>query len=375
MFVGRNEELNLLKEAYNTNKSESICIYGRRRIGKSELIKQSIKNEKCNIIAFDAKDTSIDDNVESLSSIVERVYQYGKFLSFEKILAFLYEQSSKHKVILIIDEFPYLIKQNRGIISVFKNAIDKYKNTNANLKIIFSGSFIDVMKDLLSHDSPLYGRFTYRIHLKQLDYLTISKMYSNCSNLDKVLYYSVFGGVPHYATFINQNLTFKENIINIVLQSNAILMDEAEIILGSEINKLSGANMVLSAISGKNKHKHAEIFSNTSLNSAPSLSNVLNALIKMELVSKTTPINDKNNDKKTLYYIDDNFLIFYYNFLFGKSSFRMITAPSEYYETQIKDKFFNHIVPKAFEEICKQFLISQNKLKRIKPPLIEIGTY
>ena len=226
MFIGRDNELKGLSEKLNNDRFESILIYGRRRIGKTELIKEAIKNLNCVSVYFECKLSLLNENLIDFNNEVNRVLNCDfRFDSFKKILKFLFDYSRKEKIVLVIDEFPYLLQSKALIISDIRDLIDEYC-MNSKMKIILSGSLVQVMKNLNDSSSETYGRFTSIIPLTAFDYFDSSKFYDNYSDEEKILMYSVFGGVAFFNSLIDSSLTALDNIKKIILNNNSILQLE-----------------------------------------------------------------------------------------------------------------------------------------------------
>lgn len=373
-FIGRKKEIETLNKLYDSNEYEGILIYGRRRIGKSELIKESFKNLSYKKIYFECQKASEEFNTSNLCEIISQVFNIPKpnFKSFYEVLDYLFNKSLNEKIILVIDEYPY-VRDNKGSLdSVFQNLIDKYK-MNSHLKLIICGSYIDIMEELINFNSPLYGRFTLKLNLKQMNYLESSLFYPNASNEDKVAYYSVFGGIPYYNQYINDKLSVKENIINLIASNNSRLLSEAENFLLIELNKLNNANECFLTIANGNK-KFSDILNKSHISSSPSLADTLKKLMKMDVIEKVHPIND-DSEKKSYYEINERLSLFYYKYIFNKNSYFKIMPPDLFFDEFIKEDFYSKYVPKEFEEISKQYLAIQNLNYKITPTLYKIGKY
>jgi len=296
-----------------------------------------------------------------------------KFDNIESILKYIFELSIKEKIILVLDEYPYLKKTINGMDSILQALIDKY-NTTSKLSLVILGSYVDIMKELLFHSNPLYGRVDLTIELKQMDYYDSSLFYPAFSTEDKIKIYSVFGGIPYYNRLIDDSKSVKENIIELIASNGARLENEVSMYLNSEISKIVNANEVFEALS-KGFSKYSDILSQSHVSSGPTLVDVLDKLIRMDVVSKTSPINDLNNKKKCGYYISDNLSLFYYRYIFKYSSQMKIMDPNIFYAKYIEKDFEQQYVPHIFERICKQYLIIKNKNGEIDPVFEKIGKY
>ena len=374
-FIGRKTELSKLNSFFKDELSHCALIYGRRRIGKSELIKQSIKEFGKNGLYYECKQTSEKNNVESLSEILS--YQLGfpklAFNSLEELVDFLFKYSKDKKIILVFDEYSYLQDTIKGLDSILQTLIDKYSE-ESGLKIVICGSFIDSMKSLLSNQNPLFGRVDLVLNLKQMDYYESSLFYKTFSNEDKIRLYSVFGGVPYYNRLINPNKSVKENIIELIASKGSRLEMAISMNLKSEISKLINANEVFEVLA-KGFTKFSDILSQSHVSSSPTLADILEKLMKMEIVKKEAPINDEQNKKKAGYYINDNFSLFYYKYIFNHLSQLNIMSENHFYEKYINDDFEKKYVPKIFEKVCREYLIRQNLKGKLEEPFEKIGKY
>lgn len=374
-FIGRLNEKNIINKTLERNGLDTLLIYGRRRVGKSELIKHCLKEAKIKSIYYECKQTTEMNNVESLSVLISDLFHYPKlfFSNFEEVLTFMFEKAIDEKIILVLDEYSYLKDKVNGIDSILQSLIDQYKDSS-QLKLILCGSYVDVMKSLMMVQNPLYGRITRTIDLKPMDYYDSSLFYEGFSNEDKVKLYSVFGGIPYYNKLVDANKSVKENIIELIASPGARLELEVSMYLKSEISKIVNANEVFETMAqGVNKYK--DILSKSHVSSAPTLIDVLEKLIKMDVVIKEAPINDENNKKKSGYYICDNLSLFFYKYIFRYASQMNVMESNAFYDRYIKNDFEQQHVPFVFENICKQYLIRLNRKGLIEEPFEKIGKY
>ena len=220
LFFGRKENIKAISKFFYFNKDKAALIYGRRRVGKTELIKHCLKKTNTTSIYYECKETSEINNVKSFSDIIAETFSLPPlaFDSFESALAFLYKYSSEKELIVVIDEYPHMRKVIVGLDSIIQILIDNNKSTS-KLKLILCGSYVETMKSLLSEENPLFGRFDLIINLKAMDYYESSLFYKDFSDEDKVRLYSVFGGIPYYNRCIDSTKTVKQNIIDLISSS------------------------------------------------------------------------------------------------------------------------------------------------------------
>ncbi len=374
-FYGRDSQRHLLHQLIKRNKLQVGLIYGRKRVGKSELIKQVLRESPIRSIYCLCKQTTEPNNMDSLAVLISECFHFPKpsFSSLEELLNDLFQHTENEPLILVLDEYPYLRKTTVGLDSILQSLIDKYRDSS-ELKLILCGSYVDIMKSLLESQNSLYGRVNLTIDLKQMDYDESAMFYPSFSNEDKVRLYSVFGGIPYYNKLIDERLSVKDNIMELIASPGARLENEVEMYLRSEIAKINNANEVFEALA-KGFSRYHDLLSQSHVSSGPTLIDVLKRLIKMEVVQKETPINDEKNKRKTGYHIIDNLSLFYYRYIYRFSSQLSVMDPEVFYARYIEHDFETDYVPHLFERICKQYLIRQNRSGKLAIPFEKIGKY
>ena len=374
-FYGRDQQQKKLHRMFGKEGLQVALIYGRRRVGKSELIKQCLRNELVPQLNYECKQTTELNNVESLSALVSEQFQLPAlgFGSMEALLDYLFRRAAKENLILVLDEYPYLREAVAGMDSILQSLIDRYKDTSS-LKLVLCGSYVEIMKSLLARENPLYGRVDLTIDLKPMDYYESAFFYPGFSPEDKVRLYSVFGGIPYFNRQIDSGLTVRENIQELISAPGSRLENEVSMYLKSEISKIANANEVFEALS-KGFSKYNDLLSQSHVSSGPTLVDVLEKLIRMEVVEKQAPINDADNRRKSGYFIVDNLSLFYYRYIFRFLSQRNVLDEDTFFDRYIREDFETQYVPKAFETICKQYLIRQNRSGEIEPAFDRIGKY
>lgn len=375
MFYGRENERKKLCAMFHSDGQMISLIYGRRRIGKSELIKQVLKETDIKSVYYECKQTTEQNNVDSLAELIGEAFDFPKpaFENMEVLLRFLFKKSEKEPMILVLDEYPYLRENSKGLDSVLQSVIDHYKDTS-NMKLIVCGSYVDTMKALLERQNPLYDRIDLTLNLKPMDYYESALFYPEFSEEDKVRLFSVFGGIPYYNRLIDAKKSVRENIIELIASSGARLENEVAMYLNSEISKITNANEVLEALA-KGFSRYKDILDQSNVSSGPALIDVLDKLMRMDVVAKEAPINDENNRKKSGYFISDNLSLFYYKYIFRNMSRMNIMDPDVFYDKYIAEDFETKYVPKSFERICKQYLIRKNRKGQMDEIFEKIGKY
>lgn len=374
-FYGRWSQRKLLRQMLLRDEMQVVLIYGRRRVGKSELIKQTLREEKAAGIYYECKETTEKNNLDSLSELVGETFRFPKpsFASLEELLGFLFKKAEEDGFTLVLDEYPYLRGVTPGLDSILQNLIDRYRDTS-KVRLIICGSHIDIMKSLLDSQNPLYGRIDRTLDLQPMDYYESALFYEAFSPEDRVRLYSVFGGIPHYNRLIDPKLSVRENVTELIASTGARLENEVSMYLRSEISKITNANEVFEALA-RGFSRFSDILSQSHVSSSPTLADVLDKLIRMGLVRKEAPINDENNRRKAGYYIADRLSLFYYRYCFRYASQMSVMEPKAFYDRYIEEDFESQFVPAAFEEVCRQYLIRMNRAGKLAVPFDKIGRY
>ena len=238
MFVGRRQELKKLNLMYESGQFEFAVIYGRRRVGKTTLIKEFCKDKKS--IYFIARESNDLINIENFSADVFAVTSKESqgnvyFSNWEKAFDYIYKVSCNERIILVIDEYPYLAQSNRSISSIVQAHIDM-KLKDSKLFLILCDSSMSFMEyQVLGYKSPLYGRRTAQFKIKPFTYYESAQMLKGFSTEDQAVLYGITGGVPAYLDGVRLNLTLKENIENLFLTESGHLFEEPANLLDSFI--------------------------------------------------------------------------------------------------------------------------------------------
>ena len=223
MFIGRERELGTLNKLYRSDKFEFAAIYGRRRVGKTALINEFIKDKKS--IYFMGVESNAKQNLENFS---KSIIEYGtglsletSFSSFQAALEYVFKLAETERVVLAIDEYPYVARSSKSLASTLQLLIDKHKDTS-KLMLILCGSSMSFMEDsVLSYKAPLYGRKTAQMKISPFDFEETCRYFPSATDEDKALIYGIVGGTPQYLLQINDKLSIEENIKDTYLNPNS----------------------------------------------------------------------------------------------------------------------------------------------------------
>ena len=353
MFIGREREVAALDRLYESNKFEFAVIYGRRRVGKTALINHFIDNKEA--IYFMGVESNEKQNLENFSkSIIE--YSSGieaetSFLSFQAALEYVFKLAEKKRLILAIDEYPYVARSSKSLASTLQLLIDKYKDTS-QLMLILCGSSMSYMEDeVLAYKSPLYGRRTAQMKIQPFSFEETCRCFKNFSDEDKALAYGIVGGTPQYLLQMDDRLSIEDNIKNTYLNPISFLYEEPTNLLKQEVRDPAIYTAIITAIA-VGASRMSDI-SNKVGEDSNICANYLKSLINLGIVKKETPYGEKTS-RKSIYSIEDNMFRFWYRFVPNNNSVIMRGAADIVYR-RIEPQLSEYMGT-VFEEICKQYL-------------------
>lgn len=356
MFIGRERELDALNKLYKSNKFEFAVIYGRRRVGKTALINEFIGDKKA--IYFMGVESNAKQNLENFSkSIMEfasGIETESSFLSFQAALEYVFKLAESERIILAIDEYPYVARSSKSLASTLQLLIDRYKDTS-KLMLILCGSSMSYMEDhVLAYKAPLYGRRTAQMKLLPFDFEETCRYLKNLSDEDKALIYGVVGGTPQYLLQMDDKLSVEDNIKNTYLNPISFLYEEPTNLLKQEVREPAIYTAIITAIA-TGSSRMSEISSKVGEDTNV-CTNYIKNLMNLGIVQKETPYGEKAS-RKSVYSIEDNMFRFWYRFVLDNNSIIARGAADLVYkriEPQLSD-----YMGKVFEEICKQYLWKQ----------------
>ncbi|MFB6209764.1 MAG: ATP-binding protein [Candidatus Nanohaloarchaea archaeon] len=347
-FLNREEELEMLKDRYNSGERELIVVYGRRRVGKSELVRESLKDTE-NAVYYQATESTPSIQLENFAEIADKSFPEIKKL--EKKWETLLQHLGEKDAVVVIDEFPFLIDSDSSIVSKFQRVWDEHlKETGMTLILI--GSSISVMEEkVMSGGSPLYGRRTGSIDLKPLDVDEMMKFYPINAE-DAVKAYSVFGGTPYYLESLEKQKTVAENIRELIMDSGGKLHDEPEFLLKTELGKPGRYFSILKSIASGYTTQN-EIAQATGIDSSQ-IGSYLSKLRKIRLVKREVPVTeDPKKTRRSIYRLSEPLFRFWFRFIYGRQD--EIELSERPFETKVKPQL-NDYVSESFEDICRKKL-------------------
>ena len=374
-FIGRQIELEKLNAEYKRDGS-FVVIYGRRRVGKTTLIKEFLKKKTA--FYFLATEELEIQSMKRLAGVVARttknsLLQKATFTDWLDLFQIIAEYKPEEKKVLVIDEFPYLVKTNPAFPSVLQNAWDEILK-DSNVMLILSGSLIGMMqKHALSYDSPLYGRRTAQMRLAPLSFTDVYAVQD--LPFDKAVeQYAVTGGVPKYLEFFEDNRELEEQLKDTVLSKSGFLYEEPNFLLKSESMTAVNYFSIIKAIADGN-HKLGKIAGVLGQETS-ALTPYLSTLADLGFIEKRTPITEKNPEKsrKGLYFISDHFIRFWFHYVYPYKG-ELELDNMQIVLDEIGKDFIEKFVAFAYEDICRDIFANLCKNGTVSFTPSRIGSY
>lgn len=362
MFIGRETELRFLNDKYEADQGQLIVLYGRRRVGKTETLREFCKDKPH--VFFSCTQTTDRVQLQKFSKqlLKENIPAKNYITEFEDwerafraILELPYGDSKK---LIIIDEFPYMCKGNKSIPSILQNLWDA-ELRDANVMIVLCGSAMSfIEKELLAEKNPLYGRATGIYKMKEMGFYDAIKFFPDYSDRDKIIAYAVLGGIPHYLKQWNPKWSVSENIKRNILTKGCILYSEVDFLLHQELRETPIYNSIIEAVA----------LGNTTLNNISQKSLVedtsktsvyLKNLIELGIVEREFSVDTKTkeqaNSNRGTYRLTDNFFRFWYAFGFSNYSQLEDGDVDGVYEYMVAP-MLHEFASFAFEDVCREFV-------------------
>ncbi|HEC89868.1 MAG TPA: ATP-binding protein, partial [Thermoplasmatales archaeon] len=312
MFVDRKEELDILEKKFMEKQFHFFPIYGRRRVGKTELIKQFIKDKKA--IYFLATSGSKRENIERFKEAAKEIIDISFVTeSWREIFEYL----SKHleeKTIIVIDEFPYLVETEKGLSSIFQYIVDMYLSNTNNFLILCGSSLGMMYKEVLGYRAPLYGRRTGQLEISPLSFKESAGFFKDKKIREKIEIYSICGGVPAYLKEFMENKNIFTLIKEKILSKGSPLLEEIPFILRQEFREPKTYMSILSAISLGNRNL-GKIVNYCGFQSKTGIMPYLYNLENLGYIKRELPVTEKPRSKRGLYFISDNYFDFWFKFI------------------------------------------------------------
>ena len=380
MFIGREQEIKFFEDKYNAPGGQLVVLYGRRRVGKTELLHKFCEDKPH--VFYSCRELS---DTKQHAAFMERMQKSGvptskyssAFIAWESAFESILElPSDGKKKLLIIDEFPYMCKGNSSIPSILQILWDENLK-NQDVMIVLCGSAMSfIEKKILSEKKPLYGRATGIYKMNELPFDDAIKFFPDYSDEDKMLAYAILGGIPHYLRQFDPALSLRENIIKNVLTKGCALYNEVEFLIRQELREPAFYNTVIEAIALGNTQLN-DIYMKTQLDKAK-ISVYLKNLMELQILERKFSVLSGDKEQATstrgLYRITDNFFRFWFSFMSPNLS-DLETGDADGVFTYAVQPQLNDFASSIFETVCRAFIRKKNRLGELPFRVSKLGRW
>lgn len=376
MFVGRKKELAKLNQMYQTNQFQFAVVYGRRRIGKTALIREFTKDKDA--IYFVGLEENAHDNLVRFSTAITN-YEHQELISdfsygsFENCFREISHLAKKQRIVLVIDEYPYLAQAAPVVSSMLQSYIDhEFKETN--LFLILCGSSMSFMENqVLAYKSPLYGRRTAQFKLQPFSLKEAQAYFPKMDKEEVFELNTITGGIPLYLSYMSAQKDLWQNISDSFLEVNAPLFQETDSLLKQELRDPKNYNSVINAIAdGASRVNDIAMKAHLA---TPAVTTCLNNLIDLGIVAKKVPVTEENkHSRKTIYVIADGLFRFWHTYV-SKYMNAIMRGSTDSVLAIIKNDFTRFMGPE-FEKLSQDYLWEHIADQELVPqPFIQLNNW
>ncbi|MEM3267153.1 MAG: ATP-binding protein [Conexivisphaerales archaeon] len=359
-FIDREEEIRLLESAYASNRSQLILIHGRRRIGKTRLLKEFIKDRQSRY--FYVPLGGLQTVLDAFSSTVQQEFKGLKFADISSFFEYMSEKLASG-MIIVLDEFQRLNSID-GAISLLQKYWDDKFSSGSGMLILSGSSYGLIRRIALTGDSPLYGRRTMTLEIKSMPFATLKSWFPRYKGEALVKVYAAFGGTPAYLSLVNQDMSPEENVLKVIIAKDGPLNQEPEFLLMHELRAPERYMDILAAISS-GKTRFTEISDSTGIK-RESLTPYLEILEELGLIQKEFPILVKT--KKPAFKISDNFFNFWFRFVHPYMQSVELGLERQVWESEQMN--FNSYLDNIFERVAGEFVAKLIKSGKVKADML-----
>jgi len=349
-FVDRETEFDQLTDCYQSETADFVVIYGRRRLGKSELVRQSIAGRD-DAVYYQAVESTAENQLEQFVETASA--QFPSLRNVRRDWEALFEALGEQDAVVVIDEFPFLIEEDESLPSRLQRAWD-LKLQETGMTLVLVGSSISVMEDkVLSGSAPLYGRRTATIDLKPLSVGDAQEFFPDYDAETAITAWAIYGGTPYYLQTIDPGQEVGQNVQESILSERGLLYSEPEFLLRTELRQPNTYYSILRALAHGRRTPN-EIAEMAGVESA-SLSTYLQKLRRLRLVERHIPVTESATaSKRGRYRISAPLFRFWFRFVYGNQDQLRILGEKAY-EELVASELADYVSP-LFERLCQRML-------------------
>jgi len=349
-FYDRGRELGALADAFDSAGHAFYVVYGRRRVGKTELLKEfcSERPHVYFLAAQEAESRQREKFVDQIATHFDD--RVPRIDGWDEAFDYLGEKLETEDLVVVIDEFPYLVEENDSLPSYIQSFVDESLQETDSMLVLCGSSVSTMESEVLGHESPLYGRRTGQIDLQPFSFQQASEAIDYDIE-NAIRSYAITGGTPMYLTLFDYTQSLEANLREYVLSPTAVLYNEPEFLLRTELRNPARYMSILEAIATGHTTPN-EISGAADIDSGP-LSKYLQTLRQLRLVDREVPVTAaQKKSKRSRYHVADEFLRFWFRYVEPNRS-SIEEAPDMVLDGTIEPSLPDHVAT-TFEDICQE---------------------
>jgi AAA+ ATPase superfamily predicted ATPase len=374
VFVGRERELSALSALWAEDGFQFVVVYGRRRVGKTALLAEFCRDKQhvFHLATEQGGRAALESFSRDLLDVMPQARDaLDTFASWEKAFDYMSSQAGEQRVVVVIDEYPYMATAYSAISSILQKAIDT-RMASSNIFLVLCGSSMSFMENqVLGYKSPLYGRRTAQLKVEPFDYADSALFFPGLGPEDRIVAYGATGGIPQYLLRVAQHGDLKAGLIKNYFDPMGHLFEEPANLLKQELREPAVYNSIVAAIAA-GAGRLNEIATKTGEDSKK-CAKYLKTLLDLRIVKRETPVGEKAGRKST-YSLSDNMFRFWYRFVFENISAIEAGLGDAVFDRRVLPAIPEYM-GRVFEDVCMQYMIRRNRSMSLPIMFDQIGRW
>lgn len=369
-FYDRMEELDALASAFESPGPDFCVVYGRRRVGKTALLKEFC-TDRPHVYFLAAQEAEHRQREKFVDQVTDYLDERAPRIDgWDEAFEYLGEKLQAEDLVVVIDEFPYLVEENDSVPSYVQRFVDEQLQGTDSMLVLCGSSVSTMESEVLGHESPLYGRRTAQLDVQPFSFKQAQDVIAY-DTVDAIRSYAITGGTPMYLTLFDYGRSLAENVRSQVLSPTAVLYNEPEFLLRTELRNPARYMSILEAVALGHTTPN-EISGATGVDSGP-LSKYLQTLRRLRLIDREVPVTaSSKKSKRSRYRVADAFLRFWFRFVEPNRS-SIEEAPDIVYDGTIAPDLPTHVAT-TFEDVCRE-TVWEGIRRGDSEPYAEVGRW